>query len=267
MLNADLHMKNEVTTKKQSKKSKSANADEDAGFHFIAYVPVEDHVWKLDGLERQPQRLGMRGFDRFSFATFTNGLFEGSIKSENWIRNAKPDIEARMAEYEEDQIEFAILSLVKDPLLESVPALADNVKGLQALASHLKSISTDTNNCASLWDQHGCVVTHTLTGPDLNIGLTADVIEQAKVASSIQSVLHSHEVSDVVASQEELCIAQAPLWASVRDECEAQRLDVEKANARRHDYGPLAIKLAQILARRPIDGYAKSGSRSKKQKR
>lgn len=172
-----------------------------------------------------------------------------------------------MAEYEEGQIEFAILSLVKDPLLELVPALAENVKGLQALASHLKSISTDTKNCASSGDQQGCVVTHTLTGPDLNIGLTSDVIEQAKVASSIESALHSHEVSDVIASQEELCIAQARLWASVRDECEAQRLDVEKANARRHDYGPLAIKLAQVLARTPIGGYAKSESRSKKQKR
>lgn len=210
---------------------------------------------------------GYAGFDRFSIATLTNHLLQGSIKSENWIRNAKPDIEARMAEYEEGQIEFAILSLVKDPLLELVPALAENVKGLQTLASHLKSISTDTKNCASLGDQQDCVVTHTLMGPDLNIGLTSDVIEQAKVASSIESALHSHEVSDVIASQEELCIAQARLWTSVRDECEAQRLDVEKANARRHDYGPLAIKLAQILARRPIDGYGTPKSRSKKQKR
>ena len=58
MLSADLHLKNEVTAKKQSKKSKSSNSDDDAGFHFIAYVPIDDNVWKLDGLERQPQKLG-----------------------------------------------------------------------------------------------------------------------------------------------------------------------------------------------------------------
>ena len=58
MLNSDLHMKNEVTAKKQSRGSKSDSDDDDASFHFIAYVPVGDNVWKLDGLERQPQKLG-----------------------------------------------------------------------------------------------------------------------------------------------------------------------------------------------------------------
>lgn len=172
-----------------------------------------------------------------------------------------------MADYEEGRIEFAILSLVKDPLLELVPALAENVRGIQALAAHLERISTDRKNCASLGDQQGCMATHTLTGPDLSIGLTPDVIEQSKVAPSVESALHSHVVSDVIASQEELCIAQARLRASVRDEWEAQRLDVEKANARRHEYGPLATKLAHILARRPIDGYVNFGSNRKKQKR
>lgn len=69
MLNADLHMKNELTAKKQLKKSRSANVDDDAGFHFIAYVPVDDHVWKLDGLERQPQKLGTHEIDHFSIET------------------------------------------------------------------------------------------------------------------------------------------------------------------------------------------------------
>ena len=58
MLNSDLHMKNEINAKKQLKKTPQGGNDDDAGFHFIAYVPVDDYVWKLDGLERQPQKLG-----------------------------------------------------------------------------------------------------------------------------------------------------------------------------------------------------------------
>ena len=58
MLNSDLHMKNEVSAQKKSKKTKPGVDDDDAGFHFIAYVPVDNNVWKLDGLERQPQKLG-----------------------------------------------------------------------------------------------------------------------------------------------------------------------------------------------------------------
>lgn len=56
MLNADIQLKNDASTRK---KSKAKDSDEDnAGFHFIAFIPVQNKVWKLDGLERQPQDLG-----------------------------------------------------------------------------------------------------------------------------------------------------------------------------------------------------------------
>ena len=59
MLNADLLLKNEATAKKGKKRT----ADEDeseGGFHFIAFMPIDDQLWKLDGLERQPMCLGKR---------------------------------------------------------------------------------------------------------------------------------------------------------------------------------------------------------------
>ena len=59
MLNADLLLQNEATAKKSQKKT--ANGDEsEAGFHFIAFMPIENQLWKLDGLERQPMCLGKR---------------------------------------------------------------------------------------------------------------------------------------------------------------------------------------------------------------
>ena len=59
MLNADLFLQNEATAKKS--KNKAANGDEsEAGFHFIAFMPIENQLWKLDGLERQPMCLGKR---------------------------------------------------------------------------------------------------------------------------------------------------------------------------------------------------------------
>lgn len=62
MFNADLQLKNDTRSKKQSqssKKNKHDAQDDDGSFHFIAFVPVEGTVWKFDGLERQPQALGM----------------------------------------------------------------------------------------------------------------------------------------------------------------------------------------------------------------
>jgi ubiquitin carboxyl-terminal hydrolase L5 len=56
ILNSDLQLKGEATSSKRSQKQISG--DEDATFHFIAFMPAMGQVWKLDGLERQPQAIG-----------------------------------------------------------------------------------------------------------------------------------------------------------------------------------------------------------------
>jgi ubiquitin carboxyl-terminal hydrolase L5 len=61
MFNIDMALRNEATAKAQRGRQAGENSGE-AGFHFIALVPIGEHVWKLDGLERQPQRLGKCSF-------------------------------------------------------------------------------------------------------------------------------------------------------------------------------------------------------------
>lgn len=58
MLNADLQLKNDAWAKSQHLSKQGESAGEEAGFHFDAFVPVDGQVWRLDGLERQPQCLG-----------------------------------------------------------------------------------------------------------------------------------------------------------------------------------------------------------------
>lgn len=58
MLNADLLLKKEATSKQKGQKRKTDEEDNEAGFHFIAFMPIEANLWKLDGLERQPICLG-----------------------------------------------------------------------------------------------------------------------------------------------------------------------------------------------------------------
>ena len=176
---------------------------------------------------------------------------------------AKPDIEARMAEYEEGQIEFSILSLVKDPLLDLIPILAENIKSLIAVTSYIEGIASEI---ALGEDQRGFEVPGTLTSSDSAYGLTPGAIEQANVSSKVDSALQSQVLSDVIDCRRELLSSQAILRASIRNEYEAKHLEDQKANARRYDYGPLALKLAQVLARKPIAGFGKSSSKRKKQK-
>lgn len=56
ILNSDLQLRWEATSRKRSK-DREAN-DSDATFHFIAFMPAMGQLWKFDGLERQPQALG-----------------------------------------------------------------------------------------------------------------------------------------------------------------------------------------------------------------
>lgn len=58
MLNADLLLKNEATLTSKGRKRKADEGENEAGFHFIAFLPIAGKLWKLDGLERQPMCLG-----------------------------------------------------------------------------------------------------------------------------------------------------------------------------------------------------------------
>lgn len=63
ILNGDLQLKNDAEAKKRGGKSTNLAEDESiAGFHFVAFVPIDGNVWKFDGLERQPQNLGENFF-------------------------------------------------------------------------------------------------------------------------------------------------------------------------------------------------------------
>ena len=60
MLSDDLHMKDEISASKNDR-GKAFRRKEEASemaFHFNAFVPIDGTLWKLDGLERQPQTLG-----------------------------------------------------------------------------------------------------------------------------------------------------------------------------------------------------------------
>lgn len=62
MLNADLALSNDVKAKSSRRKAyhakESGAEQEQSGFHFVAFVPIQGSVWKLDGLDRQPMNLG-----------------------------------------------------------------------------------------------------------------------------------------------------------------------------------------------------------------
>ncbi|KAL9076400.1 MAG: hypothetical protein Q9161_001116 [Pseudevernia consocians] len=217
MLNADLLLRNEATAKKGRKRTVDEDESE-AGFHFIAFMPIEDQLWKLDGLERQPMCLG-------------------SVQGD-WLSQAKPDIEARMAQYEEGQIEFAILSLVRDPLLEMIPALAENVKAINALSTRLDIVKPGWEAFTdSLTDGELAGTDSLINNPNLAYGLTQEMLEQAKPSQAVMDLCHGDIASDILGHREQLIAAQANIRMSIREEIQSNQSDEERAASRTCDYG------------------------------
>ncbi|RMJ25554.1 ubiquitin carboxyl-terminal hydrolase [Aspergillus sp. HF37] len=229
MLNSDLHLKNEAESKR-SRSSKNGNDSEDSedgGFHFIAFVPVDGKIWKFDGLERQPQDLG-------------------EYSQDDWLELVKPNILTRMAEYEEDQIEFSILSLAKDPLIDLTAKLAVNVKCLrlvrELIDAHEEGSST-AEPAASLLE-------NTILGPDASYALTQDNIGEAVIAADQREEYQACSIDALIQHLQKLSGNQLELRASIKEEQQSNQADDDYAAGRRYDYGPAVRQWVRFLARK-----------------
>ncbi|RJE26656.1 ubiquitin carboxyl-terminal hydrolase [Aspergillus sclerotialis] len=227
ILNSDLHLRNETTARRSHSSKGNRDSDNDGGFHFIAFVPVEGKVWKFDGLERQPQALG-------------------EYSQEDWLDLVKPNILTRMAEYEEDQIEFSILSLAKDPLVDLVGKLAANVKCLEIVQQRLKTHEEGSSNhelVASLLE-------NTILVPDESYGLTRVDIDEAVVTSEQMEEYGNCTIDGLIQNLQKLSTSQCDLRATIKEEQQSRQADDDYAFGRRYDYGPAVRLWVRFLARK-----------------
>lgn len=156
-----------------------------------------------------------------------------------------------MAEYEEGQIEFAVLALVKDPLLTLVASLAENVRCLGALSARMDDITSDQKDLQmTLAQETNPLADGTLRGPDLSYNLSEDAIYQAAVPAAAEQKLRELAAVDLLAYRKELEGEQAGLRRSIKEGQQSVRSDEERAASRRHDYGPMVQAWVRMLARK-----------------
>jgi len=223
--NADLQLKNEATSRRRNKSTRDDEAD--AGFHFIAFVPAMGKVWKFDGLERQPQSIG-------------------NCLENDWLDLVRPNILTRMEEYEEDQIEFSILSLGRDPLLGLTEKLAVNVKSLGLVNKRLGSTTNSETAAADGED-------NTILGPDASLSLTREAIDHAEIPANQKEAYECCSPEELNQFQRKLSEEQQDLRAAIRLEQESEHADDDYAAGRRYNYqgyGPAVAKWLRFLARK-----------------
>ncbi|OGE54432.1 hypothetical protein PENARI_c006G11174 [Penicillium arizonense] len=221
ILNSDLQLKIEATAKKHRSKDQDDDDHDDATFHFIAFMPVMGQLWKFDGLERQPQALG-------------------ECSEDNWLELVRPNLLTRMAAYEEDQIEFSILGLVRDPLPDLIKSLAINVRSLEILSQRAMSLAPPDIEVA--WNEM-------ILGPEPSLCLTREGIDAAEVPETVLQY-QSCSMAQLQQYQQELSKDQKELRARIREEQQSHRTDDEYAAGRRFDYSPAVRTWLRLLARK-----------------
>lgn len=202
------------------------DSTEDEGYHFIAYMPVDNEVWKLDGMDSFPQRLGK--------------IPENS----DWLSVVQTALTIRMAQYEEGQIEFSLMAVVKDPVEEDREALALNIKCLQCVESKLTEVSPKWKDFLDPNHQG-----NTIDGPNEEFGITEDTITFACPSDNFMEKLDNDNPEYLMVTRQETITAQAGIRAAVRDHLFGEQADAEKARHRRHDYGSFVQAWLEALAK------------------
>lgn len=252
MLNIDLGLQNSYDDRRKSKQAakpstkKTTNkksgavvteddwAEDEAAFHFSAYVPIDGELWKLDGLDRQPQRL-----EKFD-------------SSSDWLSVATPILEKQMTEYAAGDIEFVLLSLVRDPLIMLRADLARNVKSLQAVERRLDSIQSEWR---AFLESGSDVAAEVMLDQDPTLGITEEAIADAVMEADTAESVDGTSAEKLTKLRQELVTSQHNLRRMTLEEIESAADDDRKANERRCDYGPAIYTWLKMLAEK--DGVMK----------
>ncbi len=80
ILGGDLELKTEFTSAME--RAVQLDNDKEDAFHFSSYLPIHEVLWRLDGLQRYPQKLGhtLRRPDRILSDTCQE-MYKGEIGS------------------------------------------------------------------------------------------------------------------------------------------------------------------------------------------
>lgn len=233
--------------RKPPKKLQSARDEDEelaSGFHFIAYMPIEDHVWKLDGLDKHPHDMG-------SFGLGGNGADGGTG---NWMDVASPAMMQRMEEFAGAELEFNLMALVHDPTVDESNQILTNIKTLQAVDTKLDGVFEDWRSM-----EGAETLRDVITGFSSEFAITQGDIDATELPSDKEeNITAEDDLLKLIELRGRVITEQKFLRGSLREAMMSSKNDDEKARHRRHDYGKFVRNWLGALAQeRVLEGLAK----------
>ncbi|KAE9970433.1 hypothetical protein EG328_006299 [Venturia inaequalis] len=210
--------KKETPAMAKAAAKKKADALARVRHHYVAYLPIQGELWKLDGMDDQPINLG-------------------PCDHATWIDTVVPLIQASMIDLSQESIDFSLLAVVQDPLYNDMMDLAANIKTMQQVSEKLAAV--DPN-----WPMHedirDCLGDESLESFSEDYNVTEEMINEAAIPSTNQAELQrSDSVGSLLKLKKSLISQQKMLRSSIRSgKAEADQRQAQ-VNLRRRDFGPL----------------------------
>ena len=199
----------------ESAAAAEAQAFDEEGFHFCAYMPIGDRVWKLDGMDGFPQDMG----------PIEDGV--------DWLNIARPALQERVAQYAAGAIEFNLMAIVHDPMVACTEGLAANVKALEATEAKLTTVVEDWKELLDEDEDISALV----NGRENKLGLHNADIERASLTDRDQQALaNAEDLTDLLALRKEIILQQKGLRHACETEMWDARRDITEAKLRRQDH-------------------------------
>jgi ubiquitin carboxyl-terminal hydrolase L5 len=201
-----------------SKKRRTKKMDvDDNAFHFVAYMPILGEIWKLDGLDSQPQSI-------MSLSPEDSGL--GAL---SWLQSLAPVLQARMIDCQDGGIQFNLLAMVQDPLVDAQQSLVKHIRLVKAL--NMSELVTNL-------EEYGICDTDITEVEDGELGF----FDKERVAECAGDDAKLSSLKDQVRQE------GVQIRSGVRAEKALVDAEEEKARDRMNDYGPFIQKWLLLLA-------------------
>lgn len=155
-----------------------------------------------------------------------------------------------MAQYAEEHIEFAVLSLVRDPIIGLREALALNIKSILALESKLDQIAPRWRDCDAHSGQASSMVDHILGG-DGSFGVRQDDIDRVSLLDSeAAETIANEDIPGMENVRQKLIFNQEGLRSACLDETCLADEDDKKVAARCRDLGSKIQRFSRLVKRK-----------------
>ncbi|KAF1984114.1 ubiquitin carboxyl-terminal hydrolase [Aulographum hederae CBS 113979] len=232
MLNTDLGMEQRYNARKRKRKEVD-DEEQEPVYHFQAFVPVNGDVWKLDGIDSNPVKLG----------TYDENV---------WLDVAAPLLNDRMAQLAAEGINYNLLCMSKDPLITAREDLVKNIMTLQAIEKRVAKLVPDwQDNCLTHCGTDSAMndFLDRIDGPNEDYGITEAMINPTSELADLPKDPQEEEfVEPPVVLWKKTMQEQTKLRNDVKREQLSQQADSEKATGRRHDYAPTIQMWLRMLA-------------------